>query len=109
MERAAAAPAPESSMPVKTPELAKAYLTQPTPSPAVPRELVLIVTEVVLAPVLVMPVTVWDVDEVAKLRSVLLLRLRVAPVVAPRMKTDVPTPVVEVRVPALDRLPPDRV
>src|ERR1051326_4135394 len=102
MERAAAAPAPESSMPVKVPEFAKAYLTQPRP--AVPKALLFSDMVPVTAPVLVMPVTTCAVDDVANPRRVLLDKLLVAPVAAFLMKTDVPEPVVEVSVPALDRL-----
>src|SRR3954462_6000549 len=95
-------------MPVSAPELANAYLTQPTL--AVPKELLLIAIELVFAPVLVIPVTAWAADEVAKPRSVFVFIARVAPVAELRMKIEVPAPVVEVSAPALERLvPPVRV
>jgi hypothetical protein len=108
IESVAAAARALALMPVSAPELANAYLTQP--SAEVPSALLLIATDVVFAPVLVMPVTACAVDEVAKPRSVLVFILNVAPVPEFRIKTEVPPPVVEVSVPALDRLvPPVRV
>ena len=68
------------------------------------------VTEVVFAPVLVMPVTAVTVPDVAQPRNVLLLMLRVAPVALFLIPTIAAVPpVVEVNVPAFDRLPAERV
>ena len=107
MERVAAVE-PDLLIPVSAPELAKAYLIQPRPD--VPRALLSLVTDEVTAPVLVMPVTALTVPEVAQPRRVLLLMLSVAPVAVFLMPTRAAVaPVVEVRVPAFERLPPDRV
>ena len=104
MLRAAAAPAPEFTIPVKAMELANAYRSQP--SAAVPSALLFMVIVVVMAPVFVIPVAAVTVPDVAIPRSVLLLIVSVAPVEAfliPMIAAV--APVVEVRVPLLDRLP----
>ena len=64
-------------------------------------------TEVVTAPLLLMPVTAWLLAEVAQPRRVLLLMDTVAPVELFDMpiKFATPLPVVGVRAPALERLP----
>src|SRR4051812_38040020 len=91
-------------MPVSAPELAKAYLTQPRA--AVPRRLLLFVIVVVLAPVLVMPVTAVTVPPTAQPRKVLPLMLSVVPVAVFLMPTCAPVPpVVETSAPEFDRLP----
>src|SRR5438874_216300 len=63
IETVAAEP-PDLLIPVSAPEFAKAYLIQPRLE--VPRALLSLVTDVVIAPVLVIPVTAVIVPEVAK-------------------------------------------
>ena len=94
-------------IPIKAPEFANAYLIQP--SAPVPKVLPLFVTDVVTAPVLVIPVTAVAVPEVAKPRIVLVLMLRVVPVALFLIPTIAAVPPeVDVNVPTFDRLPPDR-
>ena len=95
-------------MPVKAPELATAYLIQS--SEAVPKKFPLSVIVVVIAPVLVIPVTVVTVPDVAQPLNVFPVTVRVAPVDELRIPTmaDV-APVEEVKTPALDRLPDNKV
>src|ERR1044071_7018078 len=86
---------PELFIPVSAPEFAKAYRIQPRA--AVPSKLLLRVIVPVAAPVLVSPVTACTVEEVAQPRSVLVLRLGLAPVDELRAPTKVAVaPVVEV-------------
>src|ERR1039457_4941608 len=69
-----------------------------------------IFTDVVFAPVLVIPVTAVTVPEVAHPPSGLLNIVKVAPVAALLIPTIAAVaPVVEVRTPALDKLAPDNV
>ena len=99
---------PDLLIPVSAPEFAKAYLIQPRPE--VPRALPLLLTDDVTAPLLVIPVTAVTVPEVAQPCSVLLLTLSVAPVAVFLMPTRAAVaPVVEVSVPAFERLAPDKV
>ena len=91
---------PDLLIPVSAPELANAYLTQP--SAAVPKALLLLVTVVVTAPVLVIPVTAVTVPPTAQPLRVLLLMLSVVPVAVFLMPTEWPVaPVVEVSDPGI--------
>ena len=92
-------------IPVKAPELAKAYLTNP--KAAVPRRLLFREIVDVIAPVFVIPVTATAVLETAMPRIVLFEMLNVAPVEAFLIPTTGPDElVVEVSIPALDNGPP---
>ena len=107
MERVAAVE-PDLLTPVSAPEFAKAYLIQP--SPEVPRALPLLLTDDVMAPLLVIPVTAVTVPEVAQPCRELVLILSVVPVAVFLIPTIAAVaPVVEVRVPAFERLAPERV
>ena len=75
-----------------------------------PSKLLLRAIVPVAAPVLVIPVPACTVDDVAHPRSVLLLRLGLAPVEELRAPTNVAVaPVVEVSVPLFERLAPVKV
>src|SRR5438132_12857713 len=106
IDTALADPAVVTKAPDTVPEFANANRIQSRP--AVPNALLLIVIDEVAAPVLVMPVTLCAVEPVAHPRSVLLLRLVVAPVAELLAPTSaVVLPVVEVSIPLLVNGPPE--